>query len=242
MTKGVHSGHRARLRQNMLAMGVDKMQPHQVLEYLLSFVIARKDTNPIAHNLINKFGSFDAVLEAPINELMQVDGVGEVAATFLHTFLDFYDHYSNNKVKKITAITNSMTATIFALGLLKNKTHEQLYAILLDAEGYVIDYKKLADGTKTSLNIHVREITKYALSHNATQVVVCHNHPDTDSTPSAEDNVFTDNLRTALTPNGITLNEHIVVGDVDCYSYNSGYKIDANMIEEYNNLFRGKRK
>ena len=233
MKNNVHSGHRTRLRETMLKNDMNNMQPHQVLEYLLSFVVAQRDTNPTAHNLINKFGSIDGVFEAPIEELEQVEGVGKVTATFLHSFLSFYDYYSNHKVKKITSITNTITAVIFANSILKNKLKEELYAILLDAQGFVLDYRKMSDGTKSSVSVKIRDITKYALSHNATQVIVCHNHPDTDSTPSAEDELFTENLRNALTPNGISMNEHVIVGNSDSYSFNSGYKIDENMIKEY---------
>jgi len=233
MNKSIHSGHRIRLRDSMQKTDFDNMQPHQVLEYLLSFVIARKDTNPIAHQLINHFGSFDAVFEASVEELQQVDGVGEVAATFLHDFTRFFDYYNSHRAKKINCITNSITATMFANYLLANKLKEELYAILLDAQGYVLEYRKMADGNKSSVNVQIRDITKYALSHNATQVVVCHNHPTTDSSPSAEDVIFTDNLKDALTPNGISFNEHIIVGVNDCYSFNSGYKITKDMINSY---------
>ena len=207
---------------------------HQVLEYLLSFVIARKDTNPIAHNLINHFGSFDKVLEAPVDELVKVNGVGQVTAVFLHEFLNFYEYYATHRVKKLSNITNSAGAALYSLELLKNKTNEEFYAILLDSQGFVLESHKMAQGSKSSVHVQIRDITKYALSKNAVQVVICHNHPDTDSTPSAEDIRFTQELENALKPNGINLLEHIIVGNDDCYSFRSSYKITPQMLSSYN--------
>ena len=234
MDKNVHKGHRARLRQNMSKLDFEQLQQHQVLEYLLSFVVARKDTNPIAHNLINHFGSFSAVLEAPANELMSVKGVGEVTAVFLHEFLNFYNYYVNNRSKRITVITNPMTALFYAKQLLSNQLVELFYVVLLDSQGAVLNTRKMGKGTKSSINVQIRDITKYALEHNAAQIFICHNHPDTDSTPSAEDLVFTEELTKALEPIGIKMSEHIIVGVDDCYSFKSGYKITSDMIKEYN--------
>lgn len=233
MANNVHTGHRQRLRETMQVVGMENMQEHQVLEYLLSFVVAQRDTNPTAHNLINHFGSFGAVLEASVEELESVQGVGKVTATFLHTFLKFYDYYLQHKPKKIDCINNSMMASMFASSVLKSKLTEQFYCALLDPQGYVITYKKMAEGSKSKLNVFIRDITKFALSHNATQVLVCHNHPDADSSPSAEDEEFTENLKLALIPNGIKMMDHVIVGKDDYYSFHVGYKYTDEQITEF---------
>ena len=242
MAKGLHSGHRARLRQNMLNNGMDNMQQHQVLEYLLSFVIARKDTNPIAHNLIDTFGDICGVLEAPVEELKQIDGVGEVAATFLHSFLQFSNYYNKARGKRITYVINSASTVILAKSLFAGKQKEEMYAVLIDDFNKVLGTKKLADGTKSYVNVCIRDITRYALMYNAKKVLICHNHPDSNSTPSAEDVAFTEQLKIALKPNQLEVKDHIIVGLDGCYSFNADMYISDDMVEEFleNSTYRGR--
>ncbi len=243
MTKGLHSGHRARLRQNMLENGMENMQQHQVLEYLLSFVIARKDTNPIAHRLIDTFGDICGVFEAPVEELKRIDGVGEVAATFLHSFLHFSNYYHKARGKRITYIINSASTVILAKSLFAGKQEEEMYAVLIDDFGKVLGTKKLANGTKSYVNVCIRDITRYALLYNAKKVLICHNHPDSTCTPSAEDKTFTESLKEALKPNQLEVSDHIIVGIDGCYSFNAGMYISEDMVDDFlaNSNYRGRR-
>ncbi len=222
MAKNIHQGHRARMREVMRNVGLENMQEHQVLEYLLSFVVAQRDTNPTAHKLIERFGSFGEVLEASRNDLMQVDGVGDVVATFLSTFRDFYHYYNSHRKKLVYCINTTPDAVFFMRKILAGKSVEEFYVAALDGKGYVVAHKRMGTGSLTKVNVNIRDIIKFALDNNVNKIMIGHNHPDGDCTPSAEDLQFTDALKDALRYADIEMLEHIIVGKDKSYSYRSG--------------------
>ncbi len=126
VTKDIHSGHRSRLKEITAKTGLENMPEHQVLEFLLTFVIPRKDTNPIAHNLIKSFGSLSGVLEASSNDLVKVDGIGKKTADFLSCLPEIFSCYRISKGKEKPRITTTYEAFLYIKPFLQYKSVEEL--------------------------------------------------------------------------------------------------------------------
>ncbi len=217
--KHLHYGHRERLRKQATENGLDSLHEHQVLEYLLTFTIPQKDTNDLAHALINKFGSFSAVLDADINSLKQVKGVGDVVAHFLAEYKQFALYYQRNRPNQTTYIRGFQTSKTFVLPLLSNVKKEELYLICIDGNNKVVSTRRLKSGTENQISVSIKEITDTLISLGITNFIIAHNHPDGPCVPSAEDNKFTKNLVFTMSSLNITLLDHLIVGVDDVYSY-----------------------
>ena len=129
-----HAGHRSRLRDRVRKDGLDNFQNYQVLEYALTFAIPYKDTNVIAHKLINKFGSFAGVLEADEEDIAEVEGMGDVSAHFLSNLLKIYQYYEKDKIIQKAEISRPQHAVDYARNLLKGKLIEELYLVAIGRE------------------------------------------------------------------------------------------------------------
>lgn len=223
-----HRGHRSRIRDRVVKEGLDNFQDYQVLEYVLTFVIPYKDTNPLAHALINKFGSFAGVLEADESELMKVDGVGDVTAHFLTNLLGIHHFYEKNKVKNNQTITNPEEAYRYVYPLLKGKLIEEMYIVCLTPKNKVVNVEKITEGTSTEADVPMRLITDKMNRAKVSNIIIAHNHPKGKSIASEEDTRFTKALVTSLSINGCYLLDHIIIGESkdDYYSYRESGEID----------------
>lgn len=209
----IHDGHRQRLRERFLKEGLENFDEVQVLELLLFYCIPRQDTNPIAHALLDWFGSLSGVLEAPVAELKKVPGVGESAATFLSMFLEVNRYYRVNKQKNIR-IMNSVDKYVTVLyDRLHDRRNETVYLLCLDAKCKMISCKEVGEGSVNSASVPIRRIVEMALADNASSVVLAHNHPSGIAVPSEEDVHTTYRLAMALSTVDIQLADHVVVAD-----------------------------
>ncbi len=233
--KDIHKGHRERLREFAKINGISKMQEHQALELLLTYVIPQKDVNPIAHNLINKFGSFSNVLDAKQEDLLEVKGIGNKTAYFLASFKDFFHLYKEKSNKHSKVIKNTAAAVEFIKPLLEDKLTEEIYVICLDGFNNIKKFERLAQGVSNAVNLLIRNVTEFVFKSNCHNVLVCHNHPNGSSAPSNADDKVTKSLVMALSINNINLLDHIILGKEDFYSYNISGKI-AKYNEEISNL------
>ena len=231
MKESLHKGHRARLRNRVMKESLDNFEDYQVLEYILTFVIPQKDTNPIAHRLINTFGSISNVLEADPKELCKVDGIGEITALFLNSYLGVYYHYNKDKSESNITIENTAECARYYRTLLKNKSVEEIYLTLLDSNHKVITTTKLHTGTDTNVNISPRDIIDRVVRHNASSIILCHNHPNGKPSPSSEDIKFTRDLVLSLMLNQVKILDHIIIGKDGYYSFNSSRLIDEYISE-----------
>jgi DNA repair protein RadC len=220
-----HSGHRKRLREQVLKSGLESLHEHQVLEYLLTFVLPQKDTNVIAHDLIQKFGSFYKVMQASLTELMSVNGVGEVVAHFLFNFRDFFYYYQKSSTKEKTLIRNFEEAKRYVIPHLSNKLKEELLLVCIDSKNCVIDTKVLSRGTVNQADVNMRAITEILINNNTSNFVIAHNHPDGNCRPSAEDDKFTQALTVTSEINRMKLLDHIIIGNDGIYSYYQNDKL-----------------
>ena len=216
-----HIGHRKRLRNQVLQSGIDSLHEHQVLEYLLTFVLPQKDTNVIAHDLINHCGGFSKVFEADINELTKVNGVGEVVAHFLYNFKDFFYYYQKSKTKVKPQIHNPADAKNYMLSYFSNKTREEVYLIGIDDKNRVVETKLLSKGSSHQAPIVLQELTRAMLKSDCNSFILTHNHPFGKSNPSAEDDRLTRVVYANSLMNGFKMLDHIIVGENDLYSYRS---------------------
>ena len=224
----MHDGHRQRLRQQFVEEGLDNFTEIQALELLLYPVIPRRDTNPIAHALLDRFGTFAQVLEAPVEELRQVKGIGDNAAAYLRMILEAGRYYqiSHSRNQKILSSLDKCGAYLTAF--FYGKKVENIYLLCLDAKCMVLTCQKVGEGSVNSAGLSVRKIVEIALRANASAVILAHNHPSGLAIPSDEDIQTTLKVAAALKAVDIQLADHIVVADGDYVSMvQSGLRLDG---------------
>ena len=214
----IHEGHRQRLKDRFRKEGLDGFTDIQTLELLLFFAIPRRDTNPIAHELLERFGTLHQVLEAPAHELEKVEGIGEQASTLISLIRQLARSYSvsHASVEKILNTTSKCGEYVkpFFLG----KRDETVYILCLDAKCKVLGCREVGKGSVNSASLSVRKIVEMALALNASSVVLAHNHPSGLAIPSNEDVVTTRRVAMALNTVGIFMADHIIVADDDFVS------------------------
>ena len=221
-----HSGHRSRVRDRVRKEGLENFQNYQVLEYALTFVIPYKDTNVLAHKLINKFGSFMGVLEADEEDLKSVEGMGEVSAHFLANLLKIYNYYERDKVKQVTIIDSPDKSYNYVKQFLIGKLVEEMYVVCITPKNKIVGVTKITEGTNTEAPVSIRQITDKMAKTKVSNIIVAHNHPKGKALPSKDDDEFTKALVTTLCINGGHLLDHIIIGEDDFYSYRQSGLID----------------
>ena len=212
---GVHDGHRDRLRQSYLEHGLMSMNDINALELLLFYAIPRRDTNEIAHRLLDRFGSLDGVFSASAEELIEVDGIGENAAALLTLIPEIMKKSRVSKTREIRQIRSSDEAGAYLLPYFLNERDEVVYLLCLDTKRCVICCAEMGRGVVNSVDTGIRRIVEKALKVRASSVIIAHNHPDGIALPSREDEVFTRALYNALETVGIRLEDHIIVAEDD---------------------------
>ena len=225
----IHSGHRQRIRERFLDEGMDNFKDHEVLEMLLFYCIPRRDTNAIAHALINRFGSLKGVFDAPARELKKVEGVGDSVTTFLAVLKSAERYCMVNAQDASVPLTSLEACGRYLVPLFRHRRNEAVYLLCLDAKCKLLTCKLVGEGSVNSAAVPIRRIVEMALEANATSVVLAHNHPSGVALPSPEDVQTTNRLALALDAVEIALVDHIVVADEDYVSMvQSGvYRPDA---------------
>ena len=225
----LHKNHRKRLKERFRKDGLDSFTEYQVLELLLFYVIPRRDTNEIAHYLIERFGSLSMVLEAPIEELVKVEGVGPEAAQFLHMMPAVGRRYLVDKTVQSKVLKTIEECGRFLLPYFFGRQVETVFLLCLDAKCKVLCCREVGEGSVNSAGISVRKIVELALAANATAVVLAHNHPSGVAVPSLEDVQTTHRIADALRAVEVHLVDHIVVADDDFVSMiMSGHRFDGS--------------
>ena len=220
----IHDGHRQRLKDRFLREGLDGFSDLYVLELLLYYCVVRKDTNPIAHALLDHFGSLPAVLEATPEELQRVPGVGKETATFLTLIPQVGRYYQVKRAEPGTILRTINQCGHYLMPYFCGREHETVFLLCLDAKCKVLGCKLVGEGSVNSANIPIRRVVEIALNTNATTVVIAHNHPSGLALPSDDDIQTTFRLAKAMEAVEITLADHIVVADDEFVSMvQSGY-------------------
>ena len=214
----LHGGHRDRLRERVWQNGAQSLVDHELLELLLFYVIPRRDTNELAHRLIEECGSLAGVLEAPVEQLCRVCGIKEQAALYLRALGDLARRYavskfemSNDPMKTVYDTAEKLAATIYPHFL--GQVRERVLVLLFDSGMHMVDLFTVAEGSQSGVSFNVRAVTERAYLRRATFVVLAHNHPGGVAAPSPEDIRLTQEVERALRLLGIPLIEHFVFTD-----------------------------
>ena len=221
----IHTGHRQRVKERFLQEGLDNFSDIQVLELLLFYAIPQKDTNPIAHALLDRFGSLPQVLEATVEELEKVPGVGRNAAVLLSLAPAVGRFYMVQRSQQNRILNTIQDCGDYLKSVFIGRRREMVYLLCLDAKCKVLCCRKVAEGSVNSANVPIRRIVEMALAANATTVILAHNHPSGIAVPSPEDIATTQRLAAALATVEINLVDHIIVADDDYVSLaHTGYR------------------
>ena len=224
---GIHDGHREKMRQRFLKRGLDAFADHEALELLQYYDIPRRDTNPIAHALMERYGSLSAVLTAPVEDLKKVEGVGESAAVLLKLAPQLYRKARLSDAEQETVLSSVERVGAYLLERFAGEKNEVVYQLCLDRKGKLLACKKLGEGGVASADLDIRRLVENALLTGASSVVLAHNHPSGVALPSRDDYAATDRAKTALAVVGVALADHIIVADGDFVSMSdSGYLTD----------------
>ena len=216
----LHSGHRKRLRKRFRDEGLDHFNDHQVLELILFYAIPRGDTNEIAHRLLAEFGRLSAVFDARLVDLQSVDGIGEQAATLIHTLPALMRRYHHDRIMRDAPVLNNAEVTCeYLRPLMAGRTREVFYVLCLDSQLRVKYPAQITEGTVKEAFVHARVVVEIALAHHASAVVLAHNHPSGEASPSPADHRLTRQLVQALGIIDINVLDHVIIADDKSYSF-----------------------
>ncbi len=206
----MHEGHRGRLKQRFINEGLDNFEHHNVLELLLFYGIPYKDTNEIAHRLLNKFGSISGVFDAPLSELAKVEGVGKHTAALIAMMPLIFDRYRENKLSNAKVCGVEQIAK-FAVECFKDVTDSRFLLICIDNNETMLNYHFISEYAPNELSDTLREIVKILVGSKSTASVVAHNHIAGDAIPSRIDLKNTLMIADTFKTLGIKLLDNVIV-------------------------------
>lgn len=220
----IHKDHRRRVKDRFLSEGLDGFAELHALELLLFYAIPQGDVNPLAHRLLDHFGSLRGVLEAPAEQLMQVSGVGEHTAILLSLVRGMSKKYMTSTGGKVIQLNTLSECGDYLMDRFIGFRDEVVMLLCLDAKRAPLACRVVCEGSVNAAEISVRKVVEAALAVNATSVILAHNHPSGIAVPSMEDIVTTRRISYALAAVDIPLEDHLVFADRDFVSIRqSGY-------------------
>ena len=213
-----HTGHRERMKAEFLARGLEGWPDHRVLELLLFYTIPQGDVNDLAHELVERFGSLAGVLDASVEELKKVKGVGDHTAVFLRMLPAVLGRCQGARTRLSAIINSPEEAYAWLEPYFFGARNEMVYVLCMDGKRQVLGVRKVAEGSIEMAEVNTRRIAEEAIGLRAAQIYVAHNHVSNLAIPSQADWLTTDTLRGALRPIGIELIDHLVFVDGDMVS------------------------
>ncbi len=216
---GIHDGHRQRLRESFLQSGLSGFHSITALELLLGYSIPRKDTNPIAHALLDRFGSLQNVFDASEHELCEVEGVGPNTAVLLRLIPQIMRKSAVDKAAELTVISSVQNAKDYLMPYFLYEQDELAMMLCLDNQNRVTKCTELSRGVVNAVNIDMRRVLETALKNRAVSVVLAHNHPDGAACNSREDDQTTRQIYMSLKTVGISLFDHLIFASEGVFSY-----------------------
>lgn len=223
--KQPHTGHRARVRARFLREGLDSFEEHNALELLLFYAIPQRDTNALAHKLINCFGSLSAVFDAPAESLMQIGGISENTAVLIKLIPAMYGKYARSKKNPDTLFLRSAEAAgEYFTSLFAGKSTEHFYAVCMNHKCKVLKTVLISDGTVHETQINTRKLLEAAVHTGASNMLIAHNHPEGVAAPSVADVDETNKLFHMLKNAQVKLNDHFIVSGDEWFSMASAKK------------------
>lgn len=229
--KSVHAGHRERVRENVLKNGFEQLEDHRLLELLLFYSIPREDTNELAHNLLNRFGSLAGVVKASPKELKKVSGVGDNTAVMLSSLGELCVRVLKEGNIKKTPYLNSSEIIELIKSHYINESIERFLLICFDSMMHLKFVEFISEGDTTKVEFDVKNLLGYVIDCDASLIVLAHNHPNGNPTPSGADIDTTFNISVTLRKIGVELIDHVIIGENSHYSMRNQ--------SQYANLFGG---
>lgn len=206
-------GHRSRLRSRLLTAGPESLADHELLELVLFLALPRRDTKPIARMLIARFGSFAGCIAAPLNDLRSVDGMGDAGAAALKTVQAAALRLVRAEVIDLPVLANWDRLMDYLNAVMARERVEQFRILFLDTRNRLLADEAQSRGTVNHTPVYPREVVKRALELHATALILVHNHPSGDPTPSREDIDMTRDIRAAAQALSIVVHDHVIVGN-----------------------------
>ncbi len=214
----VHDGHRKRLKDEFLKTGLLNVPEHRALELLLFYAIPQGDVNPLAHQLIERFGSLAGVLDATEEELRRVPGIGEHTVVLLKLVPALCGRYLKSKTSSLQYVTNTEEARAIFAPYFFGRRNEVICMACLDASRRLLNVRVLSEGGSTGAELTLRSVLEIAFSLNATTLILAHNHTGGTAEPSAEDVDTTRILSRKLFELGLYLQDHLIFADEEVTS------------------------
>lgn len=222
---GLHEGHRQRMMEKLAAQ--ETLQDHELLEILLFFAIPRKNTNEIAHGLINACGNLGCVFKADVKALASVRGVGKSTAAFLKAIGAVYERMGASELLESSRMVFSYRDfSSMAKDRFQNMETESVDLYALDSKNKISFVQSFTSGQKDHVTLGCSEISGFIVAHNPRGLVIAHNHPKGTEDPSPDDDQFTELTQMICAIHGVTLVDHVIVGRERTFSYFLTGKLD----------------
>lgn len=219
--ENIHKGHRQRMLKKYLMQGIDCFADHEVLEILLYMVFSRRDTNELGHRLLERFHSIEGVLNASVEALCEVDGIGETAATYINFVGDLFVRLNSSRTPDVN-LTNSEDLKEYCYNMLRFEQIENTWVIFLSKNFALKGKKKLSTGREDSVDFDMHTLLVEIIKSDCTNIVLTHNHPNGAALPSGSDVAATRRIASFLSDAGINLVDHIIVNHAEAFSMRSG--------------------
>ena len=231
-TSGIHSGHRRRLKERIKEFGIKSLSPHEILEYLLFFGIPYKDTNELAHTLIDTYGSLSGVFNAKYEDLVRIPNMTSDAAQLLTSLPAVFTEYVKNGQGKVLVFDNANKTVQYVSNEFLHSKQESMRVLFLDGRAKLIKEEKFESLIPNRVNVTPREILERAIANRAVNVIIAHNHPCGDCTPSEDDIEFTQTLEILMKGAGINFCDHIIFTPKEYFSFKIMKVIKVKTINE----------
>jgi len=229
--KHSHQGHRQRLREKAHKAGIEHWPQHEILELLLTYSIPHKDVNPLAHDLIEQFGSIAGVLDAGFEQLRKVNGVGEHTAIFLSLLPDFFNKYTASKNMDPIILDTSYKCVNYFRSQSRVKQFEQFYIFCLNAKKKLIKTTHIDSVLASSVNVPLKDFVETITCCSCKSIIVMHTHPGGNCQPTKSDVIATKRLMDICKTLGVLFDDHIIIADNEYFSFlHSGLYFDIEKV------------
>ncbi len=216
--KSGHQGHWERLRERFSKGGLSGFHDYEILELLLTYIFRRGNPKPTAKELLNNFGNnLASVLDAPVEELCKIKGIGKEAATLISFIPQLFEAYQKSRWDLQESICSTESAVSYLRAHLGTQRNEVFCVLALDSQNRLIAIEQVQQGSVNRTAVFPRLVAEVSLKHRATAVILAHNHPGGSPTPSGADRQLTKKLKIMLTDLDIVVHDHIIVAGQDQY-------------------------
>lgn len=218
-TKNLNAGHRKRMRHKYIKGGIEVFAEHEIIELLLFSTVPRKNTNKMAHQILNEFGSLHALFDATPQEILRRTEVSEQTAVLFSMIPQIFKRYSYSKNDKKLNFKNSKTMGEFIKLAFIGKVYECFYIMCLDNSLNVLSHEIIQEGTLDIVQLNLRDIAEVAITNKSSYVVLAHNHPSGSQTVSREDILATSDIKYVLEKFNIEVLDHFVIANDNYISF-----------------------